>query len=142
LDALNIEDQIREFFTEEVFHGGPRKIIEMTTQLLFTDPETQKPKMICTDLSRKNFKYRNPDTGEIEVDPGFQKTHDKVRMPLARANWHIYADKLKSADRYRDTWNCNNSFIGDRTRFADKLVPSLGNVRPGDKELSNESSEK
>jgi len=141
LDALDIEQQLLESFTEEVFHGGPRKIIEMATQLLFTDPETQKPKIICTDLARKNFKYRNPDTGEIEVDPGFQKTHDKVRVPLARANWNIYADKLKSADCYRDTWNCNNSFIGDRTRFADKLLPSLGNIKPGDKNLFENVSE-
>jgi hypothetical protein len=128
LDTLDIEQQLLESFTEEVFHGGPRKIIEMVTQLLFTHPETQKPKIICTDLARKNFKYRNPNTGEIEVDPGFQKTHDKVRMPLARANWNIYVDKLKQAEHYRDKWNSNNSFIGDRSRFADKLLPSLGNI--------------
>jgi hypothetical protein len=136
LDTLVIEQQLLESFTEEVFHGGPKKIIEMAIQLFFTDPETQKPKIICTDLSRKNFKYRNPNTGEIEVDPGFQKTHDKVRMPLAQANWSIYKDKLKLADRYRDKWNCNNSFIGDRSRFADKLLPSLGNSRHDDKNLS------
>jgi hypothetical protein len=125
LDTLDIEQQLAESFTEKVFHGGPRKIIEMATQLLFTDPETQKPKIICTDLSRKNFKYRNPDTGEIEVDPGFQKTHDRVRIPLAQANWNIYVDKLKQADCYRDTWKYNDSFIMDRTRFADKLLPTL-----------------
>jgi hypothetical protein len=106
--------------------------------LLFIDSETQKPKIICTDLSRKNFKYRNPNTGEVEVDPGFQKTHDKVRMPLAQANWNIYKDKLKLADRYRDKWNCNNSFIGDRTRFADKLLPSLGNPKHDDKKMSED----
>jgi len=78
LDTLDIEQQILESFTEEVFHGGPKKIIEMATQLIFTDPESKKPKMICTDLARKNFKYRNPETGEIEIDPGFQKTHDKA----------------------------------------------------------------
>jgi hypothetical protein len=133
LDTLDIEQQLLESFTEEVFHGGPRKIIEMVSRLLFTHPETQKPKIICTDLARKNFKYRNPNTGEIEVDPGFQKTHDKVRVPLARANWNIYADKLKSSDRYRDKWNSNDSFIGDRSRFADKLLPSLGNVGLDDK---------
>jgi hypothetical protein len=30
----------------------------------------------------------------------------------------------------RDKWNSNDSFIGDRSRFADKLLPSLGNVGP------------
>jgi hypothetical protein len=128
LDSSTIEEQLREYFTEEVFEGGPKKIIEMATQLIFTDPETKKPKIICTDLSRKNFKYRNPETGEIEVDPGFQKTHDIVRMPLAQANWHIFKDKFKQSECHRERWDMNNSFIGDRNRFADKLLPSLGNT--------------
>jgi hypothetical protein len=127
LHTMNLEEQLRESFTEEVFEGGPKKIIEMATQLIFTDPETKKPKIICTDLSRKNFKYRNPETGKLEVDPGFQKTHDIVRMPLAQANWQIYKEKLKQAECHREKWDSNNSFIGDRNRFAERLLPSLGN---------------
>jgi hypothetical protein len=48
-------------------------------------------------------------------------------MPLAQANWQIYKEKLKQAECHREKWDSNNSFIADRNRFAERLLPSLGN---------------
>jgi hypothetical protein len=108
----------------DTFHGGPDEIAKLTAQVILTDPETQKPKVTCTDISRKNFKYVKcvDEEQEIQVDPGFQRTHDLLKEPLSRANIRVYVDELKCADQYRDQWRKNEDFIADRTGFSDKML--------------------
>jgi hypothetical protein len=109
------------YFKLNTFHGGPDEIAKLTAQVILTDPETQKPKVVCTDLSRKNFKYVD-DEQEVQVDPGFQKTHDLIKEPLSKANIRVFVDDLQKDDQYHDQWRKNEDFISDRTGFSDKLV--------------------
>lgn len=110
-----------QHFNLVTFHGGPEEIAKLAAQFLLTDPETQKPKVTCTDISRKNFKY--VDEGqEVQVDPGFQKTHDLIKGPLSQANVRVYVDKLDKNDQYRDQWKKNDEFISDRVGFSDKII--------------------
>jgi hypothetical protein len=118
-------DQITQLFYQHfnlaTFHGGPEEIAKLTARVILTNPETQKPKVICTDISRKNFRYVDEEQ-EVQVDPGFQKTHDLIKEPLSKANIRVYTDELATADQYRDQWRKNEDFISDRTGFSDHLI--------------------
>ena len=119
------KDQITQLFYQHfnlaTFHGGPEEIVKLTARVILTNPETQKPKVICTDISRKNFRYVDEEQ-EVQVDPGFQKTHDLIKEPLSKANIRVYTDDLNTADQYRDQWRKNEDFISDRTGFSDQLI--------------------
>ena len=124
------KDQITQLFYEhfnrETFQGGPDEIAKLTAQVILTDPDSQKPKVICTDLSRKNFKYVElGEQQELQVDPGFQRTHDLLKEPLSKANIRVYVDELNNDDQYRDQWQKNEEFITDRTGFSDKMLKML-----------------
>jgi chromosome segregation ATPase len=119
------QDQITQLLNEhynlDTFHGGPEEIAKLTARFLLTDPQTQKPKVTCTDISRKNFRYVDEEQ-EVQVDPGFQRTHDLIKEPLSKANIRVYVDELHNDDRYHDQWRKNEDFISNRTGFSDKLV--------------------
>ena len=118
-----ITQMFHQHFNLDTFHGGPDEIAKLTAQVILTDPESQKPKVVCTDISRKNFRYvENGEQQELQVDPGFQRTHALIKEPLSKANIRMYVDELKCDDRYRDQWRKNEDFIADRTGFSDKML--------------------
>jgi hypothetical protein len=122
------KDQITQLFYQhfnvDTFYGGPEEIAKLTAQVILIDPESQKPKVTCTDISRKKFKYVTyvDEEQAVQVDPGFQKTHDLIKGPLSQANVRVYVDELKCDDQYRDQWRKNEDFISDRTGFSDKML--------------------
>lgn len=123
-EEKRMEQILIENFTQDVFLGGPDKIAEFAAQHLLTDPETQKPRVVCTDISRKTYRYIDPLTRELQVDPGFQKTHRMLKRPLEQANLRVFYDEFlrnDPDDLYRDQWKKNDEFIEDPTRFPDKL---------------------
>lgn len=123
-DMAEIEKLLEENFTTEVFQGGPEKIAELTAQVLLTDPATQKPKVVCTDVSRRMYRYLDPDTRKLQTDPGFQRTHKLIRTPLRQANQRVYCDTFlqdDAEDVFRDRWRENDEFIVDENKFPDKL---------------------
>lgn len=119
------QDQITQVLTQhynlDTFQGGPEEIAKLAARFLLTDAQSQKPKVACTDLSRKNFKYVDEEQ-EVQVDPGFQKTHDLIKEPLSKANIRVYVDELQKDDKYHDQWRKNEEFISDRTGFSDKVI--------------------
>jgi hypothetical protein len=126
LDKQNIKKLLNDHFTPDIFFGGPDEIAKFTAQVILKDSETNKPKLVCTDLSRKNFRYLDPvQEQQLQVDPGFQKTHDLIRDPLLRANMHVYTEVLNINEQHRNQWKTNDDFISDRTGFSDKLVHFL-----------------
>jgi hypothetical protein len=123
-DEKRMEQILEENFTQDVFLGGPEKIAQFAAQYLLIDPETQKPKVICTDASRKTFRYVDPETQELQVDTGFQKTHRLIRRPLGQANLRVFYDHFlrnDPDDLHRDQWKLNDDFIEDHHRFPEKL---------------------
>lgn len=123
-DEKRIEELLEENFTQDVFLGGPDKIAEMTAQYLLTDLETQKPKVMCTDVSRKMYRYLDPETQELQTDPGFQKTHRLIKRPLEQANLRIFYDHFLRNDPddfHRDQWKKNDEFIEHQHKFPEKV---------------------
>jgi hypothetical protein len=121
LSQEQITQLLVQHFNLDTFHGGPEEIAKLAARFLLTDPETQKPKVACTDISRKNFRYVDEEQ-EVQVDPGFQKTHDLIKEPLSKANIRVYVDELHKDDKYHDQWRKNEDFISDRSGFSDKLI--------------------
>jgi multidrug efflux pump subunit AcrA (membrane-fusion protein) len=121
LTKEHITQLFYQHFNLDTFHGGPEEIVKLTAQVILTNPETHKPKVACTDISRKNFRYVDEEQ-EVQIDPGFQKTHDLIKGPLSKANIRVYTDELNAADQYRDQWRKNEDFIANRSGFSDKLV--------------------
>jgi len=127
-DPETIARALEEKFTKEVFQGGPDKIAELTAELLLHDAE-QKPKVVCTDISRRTFRYIDPMTQKLETDPGFLKTHSLLKRPLFEANLNVFSrDFMRiddDEDTYRNQWKLNDDFISNPTRFPEKLYPFL-----------------
>ncbi|NBP58590.1 hypothetical protein EBU71_19045 [bacterium] len=121
LNQEQITQLLTQHYNVETFYGGPEEIAKFAVQFLLTDPHTKKAKITCTDINRKNFKYVDNEQ-EVQVDPGFQKTHDLIKEPLSKANIRVYVDDLKQDDKYHDQWRKNEDFISDRSEFSDKLI--------------------
>lgn len=128
IESDKINELIQEHFTVEVFQDGPRAIAKLAAELLLTDPDTRKPRLICTDLDRRNFKYLDPTTGEVLVDPGFQKTHELIRRPLSDANWRIWVERYKRSKWMEETCTVNDRFIADRKQLSGLLLPVLASA--------------
>lgn len=123
-DEKWMEQILEESFTEDVFRGGPDKIAELAAHVLLMDIETHKPKVLCTDLSRKMYRFIDPRTQELQVDPGFQKTHRLIKRPLGQANLRVFTDTFMRDDPddvHRDQWKVNDEFIEDHHKFPEKL---------------------
>lgn len=123
-----IEQILEENFTPDVFLGGPDKIAELTARHLLTDPITDKPRVVCTDVARRIFRYVDPVTRELLTDVGFQRTHQLLRRPLGQANLRVFSDKYLHNDPddiHRDQWKKNDDFIEDPNKFPSKLQPFL-----------------
>lgn len=131
LAPLNLQEQekwmerIKEEFTAETFYGGSDKIIELANRTLLTDPETQKPKVICTDINRRHYRYIDENTGELKTDPGFQILHDNLRFPLSKANLQFFLQILEFTETDRKIFSSNDDFINSRKQFSDKLLKLL-----------------
>jgi hypothetical protein len=125
MDPGRITTALSEHFTEEVFDGGPEKITEMIANVILTDPATQKPRVLCTDLQRRNFKHLDPVTGDVVTDPGFTRTHALLREPVSEANRRVWIDKPEPTDHTDDTYLSNHLFIGDTKRLSKTLVPHV-----------------
>jgi len=127
-DPETIARTLEEKFTKEVFQGGPDKIAELTAVVLLQDSE-QKPKVICTDTSRKTFRFIDPITQKLETDPGFLKTHSLLKRPLFEANLNVFSRDFMRIDddddTYRNQWKLNDDFISNPHRFPEKLFPFL-----------------
>ena len=127
-DPETIARTLEEKFTKEVFQGGPDKIAELTAELLLHDAE-QKPKVVCTDISRRTFRYIDPVTQKLETDPGFIRTHSLLKRPLFEANLNVFSrDFMRiddDEDTYRNQWKLNDDFISNPNRFPEKLYPFL-----------------
>lgn len=123
-DEKRMEQILEENFTEDVFLGGPDKIAELAAHFLLLDPETQKPKVICTDASRKTYRYIDPDTHELQMDQGFQRTHRLIKRPLGQANLRVFYDSFlrnDPDDHHRDQWKVNDEFIENQYKFPEKV---------------------
>jgi hypothetical protein len=123
-EEKRLEQILEETFTQDVFLGGPEKIAQVAAQFLLIDPESQKPRVVCTDISRKMYRYIDPDTHELQIDPGFQKTHRLIKRPLEQANLRVFYDyflRNDPDDLHRDQWKKNDEFIEDSNKFPEKL---------------------
>jgi hypothetical protein len=112
---------VDQYFGLQTFQGGPDEITKLTAQMVLTDSDTQKPKVTCTDLSRKMFRYIDSEQ-KVQVDPGFQKTHEMIRNPLFQANLRVFMTDLQCSDEHLNQWRKNSDFIEDSSQFSDKLL--------------------
>lgn len=126
LEPDKIQEMVDQYFTAEVFRGGPDEIAKMTAEFLLTDPESKKPKVACTDASRRTFRYITSSDTRPQVDAGFQKTHGIIRRPLKQANYEWFDQLQKNTDDPFDTlrsrFYCNDDFIANRSQFTGKVM--------------------
>jgi hypothetical protein len=131
LNTATVTQLVNDHFTEDIFRGGPDEIAKMTAQMILKDPGTQKPKVVCTDYSRKNFRYLVPEdvhpdssSAQLQLDPGFQKTHRLIKRPLGEANLRVFIQQT-DVDFHRDQWETNDKFISDCSEFSEKVIVHL-----------------
>jgi hypothetical protein len=76
LNDENIKNLIENNYNIDVIIEGQKGIAKFAKKYILTD-ENGDPNYICTDRSRKVFKYKN-NLGEIEIDVNAQKLTNKI----------------------------------------------------------------
>jgi hypothetical protein len=121
-----VEQIVAEHFTQEAFEKGPNELAKLVVDKILTDPETQKKKVMCTDISRRVFRYLDALVQEPQLDLGFQKTHGMIKPPLTRMNVEILQElERRGSSTIRYPFQSNHDFIWDENRFADKVINFL-----------------
>jgi hypothetical protein len=95
LDAITPEDvkkKCQNYLTEEVFFQGQRGIAQLCTDHIIRTKD-QKALMICTDASRKKFKYMD-EQGNLKEDHEARAFTEKVSKPIKDVSKILYENIL------------------------------------------------
>jgi len=95
LDAITPEDvkkKCQNYLTEEVFFQGQRGIAQLCTDHIIRTKD-QKALMICTDASRKKFKYMD-EQGNLKEDHEARVFTEKVSKPIKDVSKILYENIL------------------------------------------------
>ena len=127
---VELEKIIKIHFTEEVFLGGPRAIAQMIVRHILQDPESNKFRLLCSDSSRKHFKYVDSKTGEVQIDHRFQKFYDLLTTPTDKANFlacflTLEKNNYKNDKYFSDIRNRNSEFINSRDLLSDRIISEI-----------------
>ena len=95
LEAITPEDvkkKCQNYLTEEVFFQGQRGIAQLCTDHIIRTKD-QKALMICTDASRKKFKYMD-EQGNLKEDHEARAFTEKVSKPIKDVSKILYENIL------------------------------------------------
>ena len=95
LEAITPEDvkkKCQNYLTEEVFFQGQRGIAQLCTDHIIRTKD-QKALMICTDASRKKFKYMD-EQGNLKEDHEARTFTEKVSKPIKDVSKILYENIL------------------------------------------------
>ena len=127
LNKEKVEHVLKEHFTTQTFHGGPKAIMEIVNTLI-VDPKTQKSKLICTDVNRQTFKYIN-ETGEMKTDPKCKNTYDLFKGPMMDMNSNICKEILRDQEEKKEPTSQtikkyikNEEFIKDKNKVVNEMI--------------------
>jgi len=121
LTQEKINQTITEKFTLEKFLEGPDGITRLVFEDLLNDPDTDKSRILFTDINRRNCQYVDSD-GNLRCDPGFQMTHKMISEPLKQANHGIFVNnRNKDKVMYEFIYEDNAKTIKDLPTFVNGL---------------------
>jgi len=95
LEAITPEDvkkKCQNYLTEEVFFQGQRGIAQLCTDHIIRTKD-KKALMICTDASRKKFKYMD-EQGNLKEDHEARTFTEKVSKPIKDVSKILYENIL------------------------------------------------
>lgn len=73
-----IKKQLKEVVNYETLMYNDAEFNECIVDNILKD-ENGKDKVLCTDINRKNFSYKDEKSGEIICDPELEKLRDKLK---------------------------------------------------------------
>lgn len=95
LDTISLDDVKRKcqnYLTEEIFLQGQRGIAKLCTDHIIKTKDN-KALMICTDASRKKFKYMD-EQGNLKEDHEARAFTEKVSKPIKDVSKIVYENIL------------------------------------------------
>jgi hypothetical protein len=101
-----VKRKCQNYLTEEVFLEGQRGIAKMCTDHIIKTKD-HKVLMLCTDTSRKKFKYID-DIGNVKEDLEARVFTEKVRKPIKDVSKIIYETILSDVKIEKDNLECDN----------------------------------
>jgi len=132
LEPKNLEDTMREHYTEHDFFGGQKRLANFFFERVIKTPD-DKMLICCTDTSRRKFKILDL-RGNMKEDIEARLLCDKLKVPTQMITKEIYdkvidridmeRERLSSDDRSRreklldDTMKAQQVFI-DNMNFDD-----------------------
>ena len=119
LDAIATEDVKRKFqnyLTEELFFEGQRGIAQLCTEHIIKTKDN-KSLMVCTDTSRKKFKYMD-ENGNMKEDFEARTFTDKVSKPIKDVSKIVYenilSDVKSEKELVEDTNYSRKAYLNDK----------------------------
>jgi len=109
LDSINVDDVKRKcqnYLTEEVFLEGQRGIAKLCTDHIIKTRD-KKVLMICTDASRRKFKYMDKN-GNMKEDLEARAFTEKVSKPIKDVSKIIYENILSDVKSEKQTLEDDN----------------------------------
>jgi hypothetical protein len=103
LESIKHEDvkmKCQNYLTEQVFLEGQRGIAQLCTEHIIKTKD-KKALMLCTDVSRKKFKYID-DQGNIKEDYEARTFTNKVSKPIKDASRIVYDSILFDVKSEKD----------------------------------------
>jgi len=103
LDSLSADDikrKCQSYLTEDVFMKGQRGIAQMCTEHIIKTRDN-KALIICTDTSRKKFKYVD-ENGNMKEDYEARTFTDKVSKPIKDMSKILYENILSDVNYEKD----------------------------------------
>jgi len=101
-----VKRKCQNYLTEEVFLEGQRGIAKLCTEHIIKTND-HKALMLCTDTSRKKFKYID-DIGNLKEDFEARVFTEKVSKPIKDVSKIIYETILSDVKIEKDNLECDN----------------------------------
>ena len=119
LETIVTEDVKRKFqnyLTEEVFLEGQRGIAQLCTEHIIKTKDN-KALMVCTDTSRKKFKYMD-ENGNMKEDFEARTFTEKVSKPIKDVSKIVYenilSDVKSEKELVEDTNYSRKAYLNDK----------------------------
>ncbi len=117
--------ELPKLVTVEALMTNDSKFNGMISEALLQDAKGNN-KMVCTDMARKQFQYKDETSGELVSDPYLERLRERMRSGVNYRQ--LYSEVLEHLDSMGGDISDNPSAatrILKRAKFSDKFVSHM-----------------
>jgi hypothetical protein len=122
INFSTLQTEIPKLVTAESLLRGPRRFNKMITTAILEDDEG-KTKIVCTDQARKQFAYKDENSGDLISDPSLERLRERMRVGVDYPTLYDEILEELNADGGKESENQEQAFkILCRAKFEAPFV--------------------